>query len=240
MPKANLTKKAVDQATATGKDYVLWDERLRGLGLRITKRGAKSYVFRYRMGGRGFPEKRITLGRPCAGLTPDQARKQAEICAYDVMKGVDPVEKRRDERRERLDLAFDAYVEAFVDRYLPEHWERSGQEAARLLRREVVPHFRSTPLPAISKRDVTALFDRLAPRVGIARNTANVLRKLFKWACERGDLERSPMEGIRLPKRTALRDRYLDDTEISALWEASARLNHPYTYRFFDPLSFCR
>lgn len=42
-----LTKKAVDAAEPRDKDYVIWDDELPGLGLRIFTSGKGSHVIQY-------------------------------------------------------------------------------------------------------------------------------------------------------------------------------------------------
>ena len=39
-----LTKRVVDAAKVTGKDYFLWDDEMPGFGLRVLASGRKSYV----------------------------------------------------------------------------------------------------------------------------------------------------------------------------------------------------
>ena len=60
----NLTKALIDAATYTGSSHcgadgrtkwsrcVLWDDAVRGLGLRITPAGKKTFVLSYRIGNR--------------------------------------------------------------------------------------------------------------------------------------------------------------------------------------------
>ena len=60
-----LTERIVRDAKPEQKTRILWDEKVTGLGLRITARGVKSFVLNYRVNGR---ERRITLAR--AGQVP--------------------------------------------------------------------------------------------------------------------------------------------------------------------------
>jgi hypothetical protein len=72
MPR--LTKRTVDAAPAPGEEYFLWDNDLRGFGLRVLKSGRKSYVVQYKIGGRGGPTRRNALGLHGV-LTAEEARK---------------------------------------------------------------------------------------------------------------------------------------------------------------------
>jgi integrase len=226
--RKKLTKASVDAANWPVEGRVVWDTDLKGFGLRVTPNNTKTYIFQYRMGGRGTRCRTLTIGRHGSPWTPEKARKAAEEHSISVRQGNDPQSQKLMRRSDAEELAFDKYVERFVTDYLEVQWPGSGVEAKRLLNREAVPHFRSTPLPSISKRDVTALFDKLKPRPGIAKNTSTALRRLFNWACERGELDHSPMDRVPLPKGPVARDRYLGDAELTALWKATLRFDHPY------------
>jgi integrase len=227
--QAKLTKSVVDEAKPGVKDRFIWDTTLKGFGLKVTPGGTKSYVFQYRIGGRAGRTQRVTIGKHGASYTPDKARQEAEYHAYAVKhRQIDPQSAKLAHRNDAVALAFDKYAERFITEYLPDNWVRFQKEGARLLRREVIPHFRTTPLPSITKRDVSALFDKLKPRVGIAKNCSTVLRKLFNWAVERGEIEASPMDRIALPKAPPSRSRFLDDNELKALWRVTLDIDHPY------------
>jgi len=47
MPTARITKRSVDMLTPVASDIFLWDELLKGFGLRLTSKGARSYVVQY-------------------------------------------------------------------------------------------------------------------------------------------------------------------------------------------------
>ena len=57
-----ITKRQVDATRPKARDAFLWDSELKGFGLKITPAGRKVYVLQYRMGGRGTPCRRLTIG----------------------------------------------------------------------------------------------------------------------------------------------------------------------------------
>ncbi len=50
MPASRITKQSVDAIVRGPRETFLWDDELRGFGVRTTPMGAKSYVLQYRMG----------------------------------------------------------------------------------------------------------------------------------------------------------------------------------------------
>ena len=52
-----LTERIIRDAKPRGSTFILWDADVRGLGVRVTPAGSKSYVLDYRTGGR---RRRVT------------------------------------------------------------------------------------------------------------------------------------------------------------------------------------
>jgi integrase len=144
-----------------------------------------------------------------------------------VQQGVDPVQAEHERRRQAIDLAFESYVESFVDLYLKKRWKQWSLGAG-VLRREAVPVLRRKALPTIKRSDLSQLWDRTQDRPAIARLTHATLRKLFRWAVNRGDLDRSPLEGVEAPPAVPARDRVLNDDELAIIWRGCAELGFPF------------
>ena len=227
MATGKITKSAVDAAQPGGKDWFLWDERVRGFGLKVTPKGSKSYLFQYRMGGRGSKVRRYTIGRH-GTLTPDGARKIAEQLAAQVAQGEDPQASRIQSRRDAIELAFKPYCQRFHDEYLLHNWKSTHAEGLRLLERFAFPVLKDKALPAITKKDVSDVLRPLRAMPATEKKVFAVLRKLFNWAVNEGDLQASPMTGMETPAGVPSRQRVLDDDELSLVWKVSYRLGHPY------------
>lgn len=227
MPIGHISKSAIGAQKSSGRDVFLWDDELRGFGLRTTASGAQSYVLQYRMGGRETPARRYTIGKHGSPWTPQTARKEAERLLMMVRQGTDPAQAEHERRRQAIDLAFDSYVESFIDLYLKRRWKQWALGAG-VLRREAVPVLRSKALPLIKRSDLSLIADRLHDRPAIARMTHATLRKLFRWAVSRGDLDRSPLNGMEAPPPVPARDRVLTDEEIGIIWRGCEELGFPF------------
>jgi integrase len=84
----------------------------------------------------------------------------------------------------------------------------------------------------IKRSDVTPIWDKLQTRPAIARLTHATLRKLFRWAVGRGDLDRSPLEGVEAPPPVPARERVLSDGEIALIWSGCDELDYPFAGLF--------
>jgi hypothetical protein len=107
---AKLTKRTVDAAKATGPDHFIWDDEIRGFGLRTKASGAKSFIVQYRnANGRS---RRLTVGQ-FGVLTVEEARKAAKIALAHVLKGDDPAESKK---LERGAVTVEALCRVYLDR----------------------------------------------------------------------------------------------------------------------------
>lgn len=94
MAKVNFTAgRVADHQCEAGKSQsFLWDSTVRGLGLRATPRGDKSYFFQAKLNGRAM---RITIGSPDA-WTIDAAQAEARRLQVTIDKKQDPRQVRAD------------------------------------------------------------------------------------------------------------------------------------------------
>lgn len=60
MATGKITKRTLDALQASAVTGFLWDDELKGFGLKITAGGSASYVVQYRMGGREAKTRRYT------------------------------------------------------------------------------------------------------------------------------------------------------------------------------------
>ena len=92
-----LTKRAVAGVERDpARDVYLWDEEVRGFGLRVKPSGVRSFIVQYR--NASGVSRRITIGQ--AGiLTVEEARNLAKRALADVIKGGDPAARRSEDRR---------------------------------------------------------------------------------------------------------------------------------------------
>jgi Arm domain-containing DNA-binding protein len=99
--RGKITKRAVDAlASRNGREVVLWDQEVRGFGIRARVGGAKTYILHYRARtGRGAPLRKLTIGRHGSPWTPVMARTEAKRLLGLIASGEDPADRRATERK---------------------------------------------------------------------------------------------------------------------------------------------
>src|SRR5262249_33624844 len=133
------------------------DRHLPGLYLIVQSTGIRSWAVRYRNSGRS---RKHTLGRYPA-LDLKAARELASKALRAVAEGRDPGREKVQARTLQPDTV-EAIARLFVERHcLRNNRPRTAFEVQRLLKRHVLPRWRSRLLRDISRRDVLDLLDRV-------------------------------------------------------------------------------
>lgn len=121
-----------------GKRTVLWDSELKGFGVRISANGGKTYILRYRTGGRETSPRTYTIGQHGSPFTTEQARTRAIELLMEIRSGGDPAADRQAEREQvkaeeagREERLFDAMAEE----WFMKHVKRAGLHDAKTSRR---------------------------------------------------------------------------------------------------------
>jgi integrase len=233
---ARLTKRTVDatEVPASGETF-LWDDDLRGFGLRVYASGRRIFVVQYRLrGGRGGRTRRIVLGE-YGKMTPEEARKRAAKLLAAVDDGRDPAAER-DEAQSVLtvsDLAT-IYLEEgpaakpnkrlsswATDRSNIERHVKPllGRKLAKALTQAEVAKFQADVAAGKSKADVRTGFRGRAiveGGRGTAARSLAVLGAMLQFAFERKLIPSNPAKGVRLLKGQP-KERFLSEAEVSRL-----------------------
>jgi integrase len=227
MANQAITLRTIDAIKpCAGRDVYTWDTGLKGFGVRVTPRGIKSYVLQYRVNG--GPARRKTIGIHGSPWTTQTARREAERLLIIVRQGVDPVEQQLEANRKEKTLNFSNYCDLFVDLYLQSNWPDTWPEAMRTLENVAKPRWSKRSLTSLRRADMVKLMDDYADRPGRRKYVHSLLRKLFNWAVDRGDIEVSPLAGMKAPRPTASRRRVLGHDELICLWNACDRAGWPW------------
>ena len=180
--RTRLTHRLVSSMRADpDRDTLVWDRELVGFGLRVSRRGVKSYVVQYRApDGR---DRRLTLGKHGSGLTLEEARKLAGKRLLEVRNDRDPAEERR---------AFVAAptVEDLATRFLEEHASKRSASMQRncraLFRLYLVPALGARKVADVRWEDLAKIHSELRDRPYQANRFLAVCSKAWALAARWG------------------------------------------------------
>lgn len=245
MATGKITKRSVEAISLPprGKRAHLWDDTLKGFGVMVTDRGVRSYLIQYRIGGRGAPTRRVTIGKHGSPWTAERARVRAAELLEQVRRKVDPFAAERErlaaeraalaaaeaESQAATKLAFSVFADRFVEKYAKVKQPKTWRDTESVIRRDLKPYFLNKPLPTILPADVTALLDVVQDRGdGAAIKAYKALRSVFGWAVEKHVIPASPMQNMKPPAAVEVRDRCLSEDELRLVWRASGGLGWPF------------
>lgn len=214
-----LTERIVRDAAPRPKTFILWDSKVKGLGLRITPKGVKSYILNYRINGR---ERRATLGRYLE-VPLKIVREKAKSQLISIREGKAGPLERKQAAREAPTVADG--LRRFFDDFTPARIEmgrlspRSETEYRKQVRRYIEPELGKLKIGEVTRDHVERM---VAPLPRTQRNRVLALTsRLFnlfeewEWRQQRSN----PCYRIERAREEA-RDRVLSSSELAALAKA--------------------
>lgn len=233
--KKRITKRIVDAARPSDRDFLIWDTDTKGFGLKVTPTGKRVYVMQRRVGGR---VRRYTIGLHGSPWTPDLARDEALRLLGQIAQGKDPAEAKSEARR-NISLAelCRVYLSEGCETKKPSSVEKDrskivrhiipllGSKAIRTLSRADIERFISDVAEGKTARDErTGFRGRAIVRGGkaAANRAVGTLSAVLGFAVNRGLLDHNPAIGVKR-YRNGHRERFLSTPELARLGEALAK-----------------
>lgn len=221
-----------------GKRTERFDALAPGLCLRVTDNGTKSWSVYYRLEGK---HKRMTIGGWPA-VTVADARERAREIKEQAKAGTNPKAVRQaaaDAARTEAETAARKTFGAIAERYIrreccdennqPVRLKR-GPAYAAVIRRRLLPKWKDRQMTDLRRGDLTEITDALidAGKPMAAHRVHEIVKRIFNWSMDRGDIELSPFAAMRPPVKKQPRDRILKDAEIKALWNTLGDMGYPF------------
>lgn len=238
MPTVNLTDAFVKGAKS-GPENALREYRdtsVRGLELRVSAGGAKSWRLHYTRRSDG---KRRVVG---LGTYPNMTLKKARAKARTLQGQIEDEEARADPaygKQERRRAATFAEIAAdWIKRHgEPNKSPRTLRDDRSMLDRHILPQIGAMRAAEIAKRDIIRMLDEVAAKPDARKGRGStsrmthrpnrvfeLVRAIFRWAIGRDLLQVDPTWGLSAPiKKEKVRERDLSPAEIRQLWQALDR-----------------
>jgi len=238
-----LTERKIETLTVEhgGKDRLVFDDTQRGLAVRVTASGGRTYLCQYSRHGQKL---RVPLGS-CSALSLADARDAAAAIMGDVAKGRNPAKERKDAaaaeraKRARDRLKLRLLIDDWKRLRLAERRASYAQEAVRALHHAFADHL-DDAAEDLDRTAVVRALDALTRRrkrkdgsgkskgAAITGRTAAYGRAAFSWAVKRGMVHTNPFALLPIDKSIAKRERVLSDSETGETWRAAGEAASPY------------
>lgn len=215
--------KALPIPTAAQRQIDYWDSgkgAQRGLGLRISFGGTKTWILRYRAAS--GQRRRLKLGTfPEMPLAQAREAAQAQLYQVQVLK-LDPAGERAAARKARPQTdTIAALCREYLERHAKQR-KRSWREDERIINKELIPVIGAVKVRDLTRRQIRELalgiVDRGAPIM--ANGVQSLLSTILRYGIDEEWLDANPAAGMRKPAAKVSRDRVLTDAEIRELWAA--------------------
>lgn len=237
MPKISakvLTAEAVKAAKAKpGQRLELRDLKSSGLCLRVTDKGSKTWVVRYRTADGRQPRFTIgTAGELPGDLSLADARDRASEIRRLARDGGDPATAKREaaaEARAVTVRTLDDLAEAFftaseTGRYRATKRGKKAETVAaerRLWKFRLKKPLGHRPYKAVDRAEVRKVLQDIADEAPVQSNRARaLLRSIFNYAIHEMMIATNPVVGVPAIGEETARDRVLTDDEIRSVWLA--------------------
>ena len=240
-----LTERKIEKLAAEHgrKDRLVFDDAQRGLAVRVTASGGRTYLCQYTLHGHKW---RVPLGA-CSAVALSKAREAAAAVMGDVAKGRNPAAERKEAaaaeraRRTRNRLTLRVLIEDWNRLHLAGRRPSYAAEAVRALHYAFADHL-DDAAEDLDRAAVVRALDALTRRrrrkdgdgaekpkgAAMTGRTAAYGRAAFAWAVKRGAVRVNPFADLAVDKGIAKRERVLSDQEIAEIWRAAGDAASPY------------
>jgi integrase len=236
-----LTKRALDAAKPSEKEFFLWCDRLAGFGARIYPSGKKTFLAQVRV---GRFQRRVKIGAYGA-YTVEKARERAEAIIRAAAEGRDPQrEKTEAKQAPTVSELCDEYLDAARAGLVMTRFKRPKRAATVAIdegrvTRHIKPLVGTIAARDLRRADVQRLADGIAKGktagtfkgkargravvtggVGTAARVVELLGGILSWAEKRELVPGpNPAHGVETARGEA-KDRVLSADELQALGKA--------------------
>ncbi len=219
MPKDRLSKERIEGYKPREKPYIVWDTACKGLGLRVSPTGTKTFLAWARL--KDGTQRRPSLGPYHPGVDLAEIRREAR------RKLTAPAEDGEIVPSRRGALTLAEYAEIWWAKGINrkanvkiQKRESTRAEERRKLDKYILPRLGRKKLADITRTNIDEMHDAIARDFPIQANRClSVLRALLNQAVDDDVLDRNPIAGAKRVKMAPEQGRKvrLDEAQLKAL-----------------------
>jgi len=210
-----LTKRSCDTLLPTEKEYFVWDDQIKGFGIRVYPSGGKRYIAQtFRQG----KTTRVQIGKH-GTIAFDEAKRRAKKIIMDIDDGLNPNELKK---KERISPNIQELADRFLNEYVPSHCKpRTQVEYKHAIKKYISPQLGKTKVLTLTREQVADFHHQMKDTPYQANRTLGVLSKMLNQAevWEYRPDRSNPCYHVKKFKEQK-RERYLNEQELICLNKA--------------------
>jgi integrase len=215
-----LTNKIIDNLKHKPGNYIVWDNQIKGLGIRINSNGKKTFILKYRLGH----GRKAKVRKPLIGIYNILRTEQARLIAMDWLlkasKGIDPCAQQKDS------ITLKEFSNQYIEQYAVNRKKKSSvREDRRLIRTRLIPNFGNIGVNELTKAHVIKYYHSISHTPIIANRFLALLSCMMNLAEKWGirPMNTNPCKYVdRYPENK--RDKYLTMEKLEKVGQAMRSL----------------
>ena len=173
---AKLTNRTITNFTFNNSNYIVWDDDIKGLGIRVSQK-RKSFILKYRIGhGRKAVVKKRGIGK-FGVLNTEKARIFAKEYLLIASQGKDPFEQSN----------HTTTIKEFCNLYIERHAKIKKKESSmiedqRMIKLQIIPHFGKVKVTDLTRAMIVKHHESLNNTKPMANRFLALLSKMMNLA----------------------------------------------------------
>jgi integrase len=195
-----------------GRQVIYVDKALKGFGVRVSEKGAMSYVLTY-----GVNRQRVKIG-DVGIIKLAEARSEAKRILAELTLGT----------RTEPNSTFSAALTIFLENSEKRNKPRTAKDYKRLLNRHFLPLLGRKQLADITTHDIAKIIDQLLKTPSECSHAFVAIKIFFRWVLRRRLIKSSPCEALQGPTKPVARDRVLTSDELKQVFSQARIHGFPF------------
>ncbi|MEX0720606.1 MAG: integrase arm-type DNA-binding domain-containing protein [Balneolaceae bacterium] len=229
----NFTDSKIRSIQTQSKRKEYYDKHTKGLCLRITPKGTKSFSYEYK--NSVGSKKRMTIGR-YPDISLKQARDKILQLKAQLSEGIDPKHNQEKEKEYSVRELCNKYLDEGTTHLVV----KTRSEYERYIHDYILPKFGGENSARITKREVAEFLDKIAfqdEHLTTSNRVKSTLSSVYSFANRKFLIDHHPVQGIeKKPEKS--KERVYSDKELQQLWFEFEKYPQP-TGLLFKILLLC-
>jgi len=216
-----------------GKRDEHYDSVVKGLLVRVTHTGHKSFIYRY-----GDEGTRYTIGS-FSDMTIADARDKARDLKERVRQGYDPQAEKIARRNRPKDLTVKDMAEIFKKKHLPSLKKSTSDDYTRRIDNFIKPPLGRMRINDVKRHHVIEVLEEIAETGSdgtgspIQSNRVRaIMSSMFNFGINRGIADHNPVQLVKPLGKENKRKRVYTESEIRTIWNVFDELDDPFRSLF--------